>query len=319
VNGIQYRPLRPSDDERVVDILLASRAVDGPHEPVSRAQLRHHWFDFPGLDLERDTVAATDTDGLVVGFAGAIPRERPIRTARVFIPGSVHPANRRAGIGRRLLRTAEVRAREQLAVMPPDLPRELVADVQANSRGATALLEAEGFRAVREFATMRRNLDGDLPTPPEPTGITFTTWRDDLGDETRLAHNDAFRDHWGSDPLGPERWEHFVRGSPGFDPASSWLALDGRTVAGYALCQLAGPQDHGVGWLGTVGVRRDYRRRGIGAAVVARSMDSFRSAGVSSAILEVDSENPTGAVRVYAGLGFEITERSIVYRKDIPA
>ena len=84
---VDYRPLRRSDDERVVDVLLASRALDGPSDPISRAQLRHFWFDFPGLDLERDTIAATGSDGLVVGFAAAFPRERPKRAARAFVPG----------------------------------------------------------------------------------------------------------------------------------------------------------------------------------------------------------------------------------------
>ena len=201
--------------------------------------------------------------------------------------------------------------------MPPDLPRQIDGDVQARSRGQIALFEAQGYRPIREFATMHRDLTGPLPSPPEPPGIAFTTWRDELAEETRLAHNDAFQDHWGSDPLSPEVWHHFVHASPEFSADCSWLALDGATVAGYALCHVPGIDGPGVGWLGTVGVRPAYRRRGIGAGVVARSLHSFREAGLASAGLDVDSENPTGAVRVYSALGFEITDRSFVYSKTI--
>ena len=319
MTGIEFRPLRPSDAERVVDVLLASRAVDGPSDPIGRDLLRHLWFEFPGLDLERDTFAAAGADGRVVGFAGSYPREHPTHAARVFVPGTVDPAHRRRGIGRHLLRAAEARAREQLAQMTTDLPRQIDCDAPEGSVGRIVLFEAEGYRPIRTFASMRRDLREPLPTPADVPGMTWATWRTELDEAIRLAHNDAFQDHWGSDPLGPERWQHFVHGSPGFSADCSWLALDGATVAGYALCWLGGTEDRRVGWLGTIGVRRAYRRRGIGSAVIARSLASFRASGLTSAGLDVDAENPTGAVRVYESLGFAVTDRSIVYSKSIPA
>ena len=122
----------------------------------------------------------------------------------------------------------------------------------------------------------------------------------------------------GSDALGPDSWRHFVHGSPGFRADCSWLALDGQTVAGYTLCSVTNQADGApIGWLGTIGVRRAYRRRGIASALIARSLASFAACGAVAAGLDVDAENVTGAVRVYGALGFRTWEASVIYTKRI--
>jgi mycothiol synthase len=72
-----------------------------------------------------------------------------------------------------------------------------------------------------------------------------------------------------------------------------------------------------LGWLGTIGVRRGYRRRGLASALIARSLAGFRDAGAAEAGLDVDLENPSGAPRVYGALGFGVTRRSTIYVKSI--
>ena len=41
------------------------------------------------------------------------------------------------------------------------------------------------------------------------------------------------------------------------------------------------------------------------------------AAGASTAGLDVDAENPTGAMRLYASIGFVPTDETIVYLKDV--
>jgi ribosomal protein S18 acetylase RimI-like enzyme len=150
-------------------------------------------------------------------------------------------------------------------------------------------------------------------------------WRPELDALTRDAHNDAFRDHWGSDPLSDGRWRHFVAGMPGFRAESSWLAVTRRgtggttpaDVAGYTLTTVNDVDGERVGWLGTIGVRRAWRHQGVASALITRSLESFRSLGAARAGLDVDAENPTGAVRVYESLGFTATEESVIYSKPL--
>ena len=60
-----------------------------------------------------------------------------------------------------------------------------------------------------------------------------------------------------------------------------------------------------------------WRRRGLGSALVARSLIVFRERGMTSAGLGVDADNPTGALGLYERAGFEVDFRSTAYRKPM--
>lgn len=316
--GANFRPLRPEDASALSDLLVTVRAADGLQEPNSREELRHLWLDHPGTRLETDSLAALATDGSLVGATVVHVRDEPAEVARAFLPGAVLPGLRRRGIGTHLLRWAEQRAGELLDGSRSGLKREIACEAATGATKRISLLEAHGFQRVRSFVAMRRDLTAGIPAPELPTGLTFEAWRPDLDDATRLAHNDAFRDHWGSEPLSPERWRHFVAEAPGFRPDCSWLAVHGETVAGYTLATLnEDPVAGRFGWLGTIGVRRAWRNHGVATALIARSLASFADAGVRTAGLHVDADNPTGAVRVYGSLGFRPGDESIIFAKPV--
>jgi mycothiol synthase len=319
--GLVLRPLRPADAPALFELVRLGRAVDEVTEPFTFEELYHHWFDHPGSDPELDSSGAFDADGNLLGFVWVFARDHALSVARVFIAGDVRPDHRRQRLGTLLLRRAEARAGVVLATLGPGLSGEIYVDSPAHSTGREALFTGEGYRVARTFATMRRPL-AEPPTAAElasePAGFTFQNWTEALDDASLAAHNDAFRDHWGSDPVSRERWRHVVRGAPGFSPESSWLGLDGDTVAGYTLTTLTTDQaGQRLGWLGTIGVRRAYRRRGLASALIARSLAGFRAAGVVEAGLDVDLENPSGAPRIYGALGFRVTRRSTIYVKTI--
>jgi ribosomal protein S18 acetylase RimI-like enzyme len=323
--GITFRPLVPGDADHLCDMLLSARTVDGPREPLGREEIRHLWFDHPGVDHERDSLAAFSADGSLLGAAAVFARNAPTTLARAFMPGAVLPTARRRGIGTQLVRFGLGRARELLANVPGEIPRQLDCESPASAPDRMAFFEAQGFRRARSFLSMHRDLVEPIEPVALPPSLVAAEWRPDLDEATRVAHNDAFRDHWGSDPLTPERWQHFVAAMPGFRADCSWLALDSAAregepdVVGYTLANLADDAAGGrVGWLGTIGVRRSWRHQGVATALIARSLMSFRAAGASHAGLDVDAENPTGAVRVYEALGFRAIEESIIYSKPIP-
>ena len=136
----------------------------------------------------------------------------------------------------------------------------------------------------------------------------------DWKEATRLARNDAFRDHWGSLETPEERWSHFVDG-PHLRPDLSWLAVEGDRVVALAL---------GIGERGRLGgpgllerLHRPHRRHARPPRPAARSgrhhglLRSARAAGLEKAVLDVDTESPTGANSLYGRLGFEPTERTV--------
>jgi mycothiol synthase len=315
---LRVRPLVPSDAPAVVDLLLASRAADGIREPISREELRHLWFDHPNLAFATDTLAALADDGSLAGVVGLLTRDQPASAVRVFVPGAVHPDARRRGIGTWLLRWAVERGRALAAGVPGATTRQLDGEAAETAIDRIALFERHGFRRARSFLTMRHDLGQVAAAAGLPAGVIVAPWRPDLDNATRLAHNDAFRDHWGSDPLSTERWQHFVAGMPGFRADCSWLAMAGDEVVGYTLATInASPSGALLGWLGTIGVRRAWRHQGIASALIGRSLASFAAAGAGDAGLDVDADNPSGAVRVYAALGFRPTESSIIFSKQL--
>ncbi|HVA86362.1 MAG TPA: GNAT family N-acetyltransferase [Candidatus Saccharimonadales bacterium] len=315
---VTIRPLTADDLPALLDLVRAGRTADGATEPITLEDIRHNWFGDPATRLGTDTFGAINV-GRLVGFCWVLTKDRPESAVKLFVAGEVHPDERRRGIGTELLRRADARANEVFIDHRAAVTGEVFVETPADNPGRQALFSDAGYRAVRTFATMRRSVRGGPPAVPDPPGFTFVQWRPELDDATRLAHNDAFRDHWGSDPTTRERWQHVVSGWPGFSRAASWLALDGDTVVGYTLCAAADPtyDPPRLGWLGTIGVRRDYRRRGLASALIARSLGSLRDVGADEAGLDVDIDNPSGAPRVYEALGFRIIRRSQIWSRTI--
>lgn len=59
---------------------------------------------------------------------------------------------------------------------------------------------------------------------------------------------------------------------------------------------------------------REWRGRGLASALLADVLQAYRDAGLECAVLDVDADNPTGALGVYTKLGFEPTAREVSYR-----
>jgi len=168
---------------------------------------------------------------------------------------------------------------------------------------------------------MRRPLDATIPEPVVPDGLQLVPFEPGMEESTRQAHNEAFRDHWGSSPIDDETWMTWVTGHRDFRADLSFVMTDGTTdsatneVAGYAI-NAAHPNDWPAlgfteAWTHQLGVRRPWRGRGVARALLAASMRAFQQVGLEFAALDVDAENPTGALALYQGMGY-VRDRSRV-------
>jgi ribosomal protein S18 acetylase RimI-like enzyme len=68
-----------------------------------------------------------------------------------------------------------------------------------------------------------------------------------------------------------------------------------------------------------LGVRRPWRRRGLGRALLLQAFAEFRSRGRRGVGLGVDGLNTTGAVRLYEQVGMHVARRFDHYRKPLRA
>lgn len=320
-HDLTWRPLRRDDIPAWHRLLQAIAEVDRPAEHHTPEDLADELFQGSWKDPERDTVAGFAADGSVRAFGQVLVQPGDLRTVRAFCWGGVHPEDRGRGIGTTVLAWQEAVARRKVAELGREVPRRAVVYVDEHVAATRRLLERHAFAAARWYIAMSRPLDGDLPEVALDGALRLVPFSEELSEPVRHAHNEAFADHWGSEPRTREAWETAMVGSRWFRPDWSFVVLDGAEVAGYTLASAYEPdwaeQGYTAGWTDLVGVRPAWRGRRVGAALLAASMGAFRRSGMARADLSVDSENAHGALGLYERLGYGPVRRQVAYVKEL--
>ena len=292
-----FRSPRPDDAPALAELRRAAELADFG-EAEDRSDYLQHLL--ARLDV-RDGWLAEDGDGRIAA-AGFVRIRHPTRLRSY---GDVHPEHRGRGLGGELLRRILARARE----LGDGEDVVLGHSIAPTNRAAKELLERNGFELVRHFWKMGIELDDETPAPAWPQGIRLETLRPGREREVFEATEEAFRDHWDHTPHDYEEWRSFMVERRGFDPSLWLLARDGGELAGFSLCNL----DAQEGWVGVLGVRRPWRRRGLGRALLLESFRVLRERGMPRAVLGVDAANPTGATALYEGAGMRVLRQEDAY------
>ena len=98
------------------------------------------------------------------------------------------------------------------------------------------------------------------------------------------------------------------------NPALSIIAADGQELIGTVLAGTDGRR----GYLMHLAVRQEYRRRGIGKALVERSLAALAAAGINKAHVFVFQDNALGAA-FWRGLGWQGRDDLLMLSLDLPA
>ena len=312
--GAAWRPLAIDDVAAYVRLQEDARVADAGAEVMTEEIARHELAD-PSCPIATNTLALALADGSLAASIVVHERLNGLDSRRVFLWGVTHPEHRGRGIGTAIQAWGIARAEEILAGQPAGLLRVVETFKEVRLAGAVALHEAAGFRPARWYFDMRRDLREPLPAMPDLGSLRLMAYEAPLAQPLLAIHNEAFRDHWGSEPLTPEIWNREFVGDPFFRGDLSFVVLEGEEIAGYSVNYVVESdwEATGVreGWVGQLGVRRPWRKRGVATALLVRSMEAFRAAGLEAATLGVDAENPTGALGVYERVGFRPIRRSV--------
>jgi ribosomal protein S18 acetylase RimI-like enzyme len=292
--------------------------VDHPTYAATREEVEEE-LSHSYVDLANDSLIGVDEDGTFVAYGLVILPPGQETLVRSILQGGVHPDSRGDGIGRELLAWQESRALQQLARSDKTLPGWILANAEEKTKDAAALFARAGFEKSRWFFGLERKLADPIPEVSPDGGVTIVTYSPRFSAATHVAKNDAFRDHWGSQPSTDEQWESMVK-MDAFHEEVSYVALSPEgEVVGLLLTFVVEDdwklQGYSSGYIGLVGVVREWRKKRIAPALLARAFEGYREAGYERAQLDVDAENPTGALGLYQGVGFTEKTRSISFTK----
>ena len=312
---VLWRPATEADLDGIMELFRAADAVDHPSWTTPRDDVAET-FAAEHIDPARDTLLGTDASGRVVAAGEAMLHPSRDVHLHAYLSGRVHPELRGRGIGRELMRWEHERARQQIAGAGVELPAAVYVYAEEGDIAARHLAERRGLVEERWFSTMVRDLSVPIPEV-EASGsadVSIVAYSPERKEATRLARNDAFRDHWGSLDTPPQRWARFIEGRL-VRPELCRLAVEGDRVVAFAIGSVNEEdwptQGYSSVYIDLIGVVRDRRGRRLAPAVITALLRAAKDAGLEKAVLDVDTESPTGANSLYGRLGFGATERMV--------
>lgn len=241
----------------------------------------------------------------------------------------MHPDYWGQGIGTKLIYWAEKQAQSLSSYAPNGVKTVLQVNLFSTQYEAIDLFTQSAYSKVREWM----HLVIDLEKPPilPPLDKDYYIREMNLEDDWEIvapAMDEAYADHWGILSLP----EDYSTNSEEQENASEemledesysnaqgfcFIVMDNDVVAGGILCNAKIPERDDTGRVGSLFVRPQYRRQGIGRALMLQAFDAFWQAGIHRIVNDTDAESFTEAPTFYTSLGMRQYRREYLYEKTI--
>ena len=314
---LALRPLTTESIPAWHELLVAIEDVDRTGEHYSQEDLAEELAN-PDIEVGKDVVGAYDGARLV-GYFAVLPRGESEGHFTIHVEGAVRPDRRGEGVGTTLVAAMLRRAEEAQVQKGHGLPGRLMAKGMSADTAQQTLLAGVGLLPSRWTVVMRAVL-ADVPPPaPVPDGYRIRAYDPSMAPAMLAAHNRAFVDHPEFTPWTETMWKQWVTQSRAFRPGVTYVVTqDGSDdLVAYvqsneydAYLEATGRRE---AWVAKVGTLREHRGRGLAGALLQHCLAAYREAGYDEAGLDVDSDNPTGALGVYERAGFEVQCRFTNY------
>jgi len=267
-------------------------------------------FDAAGMFI-------AEPEGEPVGIVNAyVDKMRQEKKGFIRMLGVV-PEYRRRGIGRALAEKAMESLRERGM-------ETVEAGAVMDKPEAIRLWEGLGFQGVRIFSLMKRNLE-NIPSGIGENGeAQLRKFQRDSIEDLKLItwlSNEAFSEHYNYRPESVEETRFFLEQDPIFkDQEWVFIFVQNKPVGyvGVGIDQKYNEEKNTrCGWILSIGVLKPNRLKGIGMRLMIEGMKLLKMKGMTEAMLGVDDQNPTKAIKLYEKVGFEATRKDIAYIKNI--
>ncbi len=303
IQAYVIRSYRQEDIPQLVDIMNADYLHNQSDQLITTRELTHK-LQAPNINPETNMWVATTLQSKLVGYIQYEPDGNLMKAS-----GIIHPDHRGHGLAHRLIQYSE----RQLA----DEVEAICFRVLDSREDIIHLLEAENYQRIRANLIMRRQLNTHLELPELPEGYSlrpFNRERDAYA--CYQLEQTVFRDQWGHKPIRFDYWTHHLLDAETSRPALWVLILKDEEVVGLAVNSVF---HHEVeyGYIFVVAVDEAHRGKGLGQVLMLNSFSKFRNQNYPYTELNVDEENPTGAVELYKKVGMTVKRRYLLYEKKL--
>ncbi|MEO3975951.1 GNAT family N-acetyltransferase [Streptomyces sp. CAU 1734] len=293
MDDLTIRPAVPADAAEICDLLNAVDLIE-----IGRAETDLHSvrddLSHPEAGLAENSWLAHRGDrlvgyGLMWDDSGA---------DRIDMDSYILPEHQDAG--ERLLELMEAQAVRRAAANGAD---RAVVHLHLNVRPTldVSLLTGRGWRTVRKYHVLTRAITGaGDPVPSPPEGIALRDCREEA--DRRAAHalvEETFAEHFDHQPSTYQKWLDDLGAH--IDWSRVWIAS--AAGSGDVAILLTRNDRESMGWISALGVRKSERGRGIAGYLLRHAFGVYAGYGRDTIGLGVDTENVTGALRLYEAHG----------------
>jgi GNAT superfamily N-acetyltransferase len=293
------RPAKPNDLETVFDLIARQNTSDYGEAMLNVNDLQQAWQT---LDLAHNTIMAF-ANGEPAGYAELTDGE----SLYIYLA-----ERNNVDLGFQLLTILEERAAAHKT-------KKLFTRISEKNKTLLQLFAINGYTSSLSFLIMELGMDSPPEAPRWAEGIAVRTFISGMDDrETYLTDEEASQDKGYHSPLDFDGWaKRMGMDSERFDPGLWFLAFDRSEVIGVALNLY--DRDSDTGWVDHLGVKRKWRNKGIGKALLLHSFGEFYKRGVRKIKLSVDSKSLTNAPRLYESVGMKTAQQYHIYKKELAA
>jgi len=307
-----------SDLIAIAHLINTCEKVDRLDEGTSISELQQE-FNQPSRDLARDICLWEDAGGKLIGFA-LLSISEPGEVTDGWLWFCVHPDARCGEVEAAAVVWGETRMREVASWRGARV--KLRSWVNAVDADRISVLTNCGFQIDRHFWRMARSLSEPIAEPQFPQGFTLRVFPGEQDAEAWVEmYNQSFIDHWNHHDLTVDKFKYDLA-KPIYrkDLDLVAVAVDG-TFAAFCHGEISTEEcdrtGRNEGWIMSLGTRRGFRKIGLGRAMLLAGLHRLKAAGVETAIIGVDAENPYGAMGLYESVGFHNIRDTISYVKDV--
>jgi len=306
IENVTFRPPRLDEAPQALDLMIRCD-ISAYGEPDS--DLDDLLGDWESIDLTQDAWFAHTSQGELAGYAAVLPWRVDLRFD-IYID----PPQEGDYLLKALLERCEKRGADIATARGGDVPPKAVVYIAHVKQREAELLQRSGYQAVKHVFNMHADLRAIHPAAVWPEGVTVRTFQPGKDEHQVYDLIQQTFARPGRTPPTFDEWKGFVMRPESFKPEIWFLVEAGGKLVGACLCfEYA---DLGQGWVRQLGVLAEWRRKGLGAALLQHAFAAFQQLGLNQAGLAVESENPN-AIAFYERVGMKQTRRYDEYHREI--